>query len=124
MRRLVLLAGLACALAGCTDSTSPSDPVSGHWTGANPRLRADLTIAREGATVEGSGNFTFYIDGMPVGATAVTVSGTWVHPNISLVLSSAGFQDAQLSGSLYAGVLEGRLNGSGFTDMALVLARE
>lgn len=119
MRRLVLLAGLVGTLAGCTDSTAPSDPVSGRWRGSATDVTVDLTIARQGAEISGAGNFLF-LDG----STAITVSGTWVPPNISLVLSSAGFQDTHLGGTLQAGVIDGLLNGSGFSNVGVVLSRE
>jgi prepilin-type processing-associated H-X9-DG protein len=119
MRRLVLLAGLVGTLAGCTDSTAPSDPVSGRWIGTATDITVDLTIARQGSDISGSGNFLF-IDG----STAITVNGTWVPPNISLVLSSAGFQDTHLGGTLNAGIIDGLLNGSGFSNLEMVLSRE
>lgn len=119
MRRLLLLAGLVAAFAGCTDSTSPSDPVSGRWRGATLEVTVDLTIARDGPNISGSGNFAFFD-----GSTAFTVSGTWVAPNISLVLSSPGFQDTHLGGTLEGGVIDGLLNGSGFTNVEMVLSRE
>jgi hypothetical protein len=119
MRRLALMAGLIWTLAGCTDSTGPNDPVSGRWRGGAPGVTLDLTIARDGTTIGGSGNFVF-IDG----STAITISGHWVSPNISLVLSSPGFQDTHLGGTLAQGVIDGLLNGSGFSNVEMVLSRD
>lgn len=121
MRRLAMLAALVGALVGCSDSTSPDDPVSGRWRGRDIQigLSLDLVVARQGSAVNGSGTLVYGST-----ANAVTITGTWVSPNISLVLSSPGFQDTHYGGLLDADLIDGALNGSGFADIELVLSRD
>lgn len=119
MRQLALIAGLLIALAGCGDATGSSDAVSGRWSGGDFELSLSVLIARDGSDVTGSGNITLLGS-----SSSLTVVGTWVAPNISLILQVSGFQDTNFTGTLHRGVIEGELNGSGFNGYEMTLVRE
>ena len=88
MRTLAATMILALALAACADSsTEPKTPsASGTWTGVVTGGTITLTLAEQaGGTITGAGS----IQGT-AGAPSVTVTGTHVHPSISLTLKSTG----------------------------------
>nr|PZN90624.1 MAG: hypothetical protein DIU52_07500 [bacterium] len=123
MRTLAAALILALALAACGDSsTEPKTPsASGTWTGVVTGGTITLTLAEQaGGTITGAGS----IQGT-AGAASVTVTGTHVHPSISLTLRSTGFEDANYTGQFVnRNTISGHLNGSGFNNVTLTLTRQ
>ncbi|HWP36031.1 MAG TPA: hypothetical protein VNL18_00615 [Gemmatimonadales bacterium] len=118
-----LLLPLTFALAGCGDSSSePRTPsASGTWTGAVGSATFTLTLAEQrGGTITGAGSAR-----ATGGAVSLTVTGTHVHPSISLTLRSTGFEDLNYTGQfINDNTISGSLNGSGFTGETLTLVRQ
>ena len=126
--RFLYLLCVALWIGGC-DTTDPApdpDPViSGTYTGAFSQSGGtiDVTlIATETAMGEVSGSVTFAVAGIPLG---LTVAGTHSFPDFSLRFQASGFDDIVYSGTTSSSglSLEGEMNGSGFVDVNLTLAR-
>jgi hypothetical protein len=120
MRRIIF-AVLAVALLACGgDSTAPKlTDVTGAWTGTSGGVSMSLTLVQTGTTVTGSGNLTGGTT-----AIAVTASGTYAPPNLSLTLQSPGYQPINYAGTLAnPDLINGTLNGSGFTNIALPITK-
>ena len=119
----VLLLALAPVLAACGDSsTEPRTPsASGTWTGVVNGGTFTLTLAEQnGGTLTGAGS----LQGSG-GAVSVTVTGTHVHPSISLTIKSTGFEDLNYTGQFVNdNAISGNLNGSGFNNETLTLMRQ
>ena len=123
MIKRVILGTLFLAVMSCKDQGPPPPPtVDGAWAGASGNFTFNLTLAQSGSTVTGSGQV-----GGPDESLALTVSsGTFVAPNVSMVLSAQGFQPMNYSGALAtnnSNQIIGRVNGSGFQNDVLVLTR-
>ena len=119
MRRSFLSLLLAAAIAGCGGSTSPKSNVNGSWSGSSGGISMSLTLSQSGTSVTGSGQISGGGNTIPL-----TASGTYVEPDLSLTLSSAGFQPTVYAGSLSHGTITGTLNGSGFTNQSMTLTRQ
>lgn len=119
----VLLLALAPVLAACGDSsTGPKTPsASGTWTGVMTVGTVTLTLVeQDGGTITGAGN----LQGSG-GAVSVTVTGTHVHPSITLTMQSTGFKDMNYTGQFVNdNAISGNLNGSGFNNETLTLMRQ
>jgi hypothetical protein len=121
----VAFAAFAALTVACGDSSTEPDvlTVTGQWSG--PILENSiitLTLSEvAGGSVGGSG--TFWTPG--VGAIPLTVSsGTHAYPSLTLIVAADGFEDMNLTGTVNAGSIDARLNGSGFWNARLVLARQ
>jgi len=121
MKKLAVLA-LILALAACGgDATGPKTPsVSGGWTGTVMEAGSlNLTLVETSGTLTGSGSLsagTF--------AAALTVTGAHAHPNVSLTMKSAGYEDMNFAGTMTDDrTIAGTLNGSGFSGQAVTLRR-
>lgn len=125
--RALLLLLLLVAPVACSDDSGPPPPPSlaDTWTGAlTGDAPADITlhlIGEDGGTVQGNGTFT-------VGATSIVVNvvtGVYTHPNVSFTLRGQGFDDFVYTGAFQGDdLIDGVLNGSGFTDDVVVLFRQ
>jgi hypothetical protein len=69
--------------------------------------------------VTGNGTFRF-----PGSANALTVTGTYLPPALSLTLQTPGFEDTNLSATVEKDRMRGTLNGSGFQNESVTLARQ
>ena len=125
MRYLVLgLMLLAAACGGDNGSTEPEDPeVEGQWNGPIITDRGSgslaLTLTEAGGTVTGTGTLS-----VPGDALALTVTGTYAPPNMSLQMTSTGFEPMNLSGEVSEDEIDGTLNGSGFVNIAVTLRQQ
>lgn len=125
MRYLVL--GLMLLAAGCgggDGSTEPDDPeVEGQWNGPiNTDVGSGslaLTLTETDGSVSGNGTLS-----VPGDALALTVTGTYAPPNLSLEMTSPGFEPLNLSGDVSEDEIDGTLNGSGFVNIAVTLTRQ
>ncbi len=125
MRYLVAgLMLLAAACGGDNGTTEPEDPeVEGQWNGP---ITTDvgsgslaLTLTEASGTVSGTGTLS-----VPGDAVALTVTGTYAPPNVSLQMTSTGFEPMNLSGEVSEDEIDGTLNGSGFVNIAVTLRRQ
>jgi hypothetical protein len=122
-----LLVGLALLIAACGSeggSTEPDVPdVQGQWNGAfNTNVGSgnlSLTLNEANGNVTGTGTLTAAGD-----ALALTVTGNYAPPNVSLQMTSPGFEPMNLSGTLSEDEIDGTLNGSGFVNIAVTLDRQ
>jgi hypothetical protein len=125
MRKTLFSALLAMAMAcGGDGGNEPSIPdAEGQWNGpintSSGSGNLTLTLNGAGGNITGSGTLT-----VPGDALSLTVTGNHVHPNISLQMSSAGFEPMNLGGTLSDTQIQGVLNGSGFVNIAVTLTRQ
>jgi len=121
MRKTALFLTLALLLAACGgggDSTGPSRPnLDGAWSGSNAGITLSVTLNENRGDVFGDGNLT------SINASiALTVSGTYSSPSVSLTMSAQGYQDLNFTGSMASPTsMTGTLNGSGFNGFAITL---
>jgi hypothetical protein len=112
------------ACGGDGGSTGPDVPdVQGQWNGpintnVGPGNLA-LTLNEASGNITGTGALTVSGD-----ALALTVTGNYAPPNVSLQMTSPGFEPMNLSGTLSQDEIRGTLNGSGFVNNAVTLERQ
>ena len=121
---MVALMLLAAGCGGDDSSTEPEDPeVEGQWNGPiNTDVGSGslaLTLTETDGTVSGTGTLSVTGD-----ALALTVTGTYAPPNVSLQMTSQGFEPMNLSGEVTDEEINGTLNGSGFVNIAVTLTRQ
>jgi hypothetical protein len=118
---------LALGLLGCGSDggNGPDDPgVNGAWEGIVRNNEGgaigelSLTLNETDGEVSGSGNL-----GNAGVQAAITVDGTYSPPSLSLILSSDGFTDMNLSAEVGETNIVGELNGSGFINADITLHR-
>jgi hypothetical protein len=125
MRKILLGSLLAMVLAcGGDGGNEPSVPdPEGQWNGPiNTSVGSGnlaLTLNGAAGNVTGSGTLT-----VPGDAISLTVTGNHAHPDISLQLSSPGFEPMNLGGTMSDTQIQGVLNGSGFVNIAVTLTRQ
>jgi hypothetical protein len=125
VKRRAVFAALAALTVACGDSsTEPEVPtVTGQWSGPileNSTMTLTLSEAA-GGSVGGSG--TFWTPG--VGGIPLTVSGgTHAYPSLTLIVAATGFENVNLTGTVNAGAIDARLNGSGFWNVRVRLAKQ
>lgn len=118
MRRPFFSLLVALAIVGCGSSTSPDASVAGSWSGSSGGIDMSLTLSQHNRAVTGTGQLSGGSNSI-----ALTASGTYVEPAVSLTLSASGYQSTEFTGSLSHGTITGYLNGSGFTNMSMTLTR-
>ncbi len=125
MSRLARVLACALLLASCGggDKTGPTPiEVQGTWQGSltdGSNATISLTLAETAGTVTGSGNLA-----TSATAIAVTVTGTYAEPHVSLTLAAPGFNNTNLSATVGETSMSGTLNGSGYVNAALTLTRQ
>ena len=120
-RALVVLAALALA---CKGATAPDPTTAGRWSGAftynSTPTTLTVTLAENANAISGSGSL-----GAPGGALAITVTGTRSYPAVALIIAAPGFNPIDFSGTFTnAATISGALNGSGYVNVAVTLARQ
>ena len=121
---LFVIAAVALSTAACgKDSTAPDPPplVSGSWSGSSAGITLNLTL-QEGTdgAVSGSGNMDSGYDNLAL----VVRQGTHVDPNLTLILGATGYEDMNFTATVTSATqMAGTLNGSGFSDFDLNLAK-
>ncbi len=131
IRRIAGAAAVALAVlaAGCgsKSATGVSVPVNGEWSGATSTstgsIGFDMTLA-EDSTEHISGNgLATGLNGSG-GSLAYSVSGVRSGSSVTLELNATGLTSPTYSGRLADdNTIEGQLNGSGFSGVALTLRR-
>jgi hypothetical protein len=127
MKKFSILALLIALLTAC-GSDGPAAPaapepinVSGQWSGPmGGGVTLLLTLSQAGSSVSGSGNMSG-----PGGAIAMSASGTYVEPNLSLTLSAQGYEDMNFTGKTVTRTsISGTLNGSGFVNQPITFTKQ
>ncbi|MGH7647106.1 MAG: hypothetical protein ACREND_03235 [Gemmatimonadaceae bacterium] len=118
MRRPLVSIVIALGMAACGSSTSPAPTLNGSWTGSDPNSSLSLTLTQSGTQVTGTGQLVS-------GTTyPLTVTGIVAEPAFSLSMTPGQFAPVTYTGSLSHDSLTGRLNGSGFDNESITLARQ
>lgn len=117
----ITLVGVGCDSGGDDDK----DPaLTGHWMGTTTVQGATFTVDMQFNEVNGNVNANgtlVYVDPL-----AVTGTGTYNFPNVSLTIRSSGFTDLNFTGTLSADgdQLTGSIRASGFDNFSITLRRQ
>lgn len=111
-------------LAGCGgDGTGPSEPVlTGEWAGTISAAGGTADIAMSLSEINGKVSGTGELTGADT--VSLAISGTHRQQQVSLTISSEGFAPIQFVGAADHGTMTGTLNGSGFVDIDITIARQ
>jgi hypothetical protein len=98
--------------------------VAGAWRGPVQNNGAtiatlSLTLNETSGSVRGNGAL-----GNDLGSIVLNASGTYNSPNLSLTLSSVGFESVNLTATVGKADMQGTLNGSGFINDPITLTRQ
>ena len=128
LRRPLVFALLLLVLGACDTAEPEPDPppatLAGRWAGevvsGGTPYRLDVEFAQNQSTISGTGT----LQG-PAATDAFNVSGSYLHPNLSLQLTYAARAPTTLTGVVDAprSRIQATLSGSGFGGEALVLTR-
>jgi hypothetical protein len=123
--QVAFLLTLTLVGVGCDSGGDDEDPnLDGRWLGTTTvqgaTFTADLQINENGGNVNATGTVTF------INPLAVSATGTYNFPNVSMTIQSSGFEDLNFSGTLSADgdQLTGSMNGSGFDNFSITLRRQ
>ena len=114
-RRFLALAAIVMAL-GCGDNTlGPVMTVDGSWAGVQNGYSVSFAFTQS-ATGDVTG--TAFLASTAV-ATDATITGTFVYPNLHVVISATNFEPVDYVGTMSAteAKIFGKLNGSGFSNL-------
>jgi hypothetical protein len=102
-------------------AVNPTLPtLSGTWAGSASGSNFSLTMTHntQSGTITGTGTV---IDANK--SLEVTVSGSYTKPNVSLAISTAGFETANFTGTHATNSITGTINGSGFSNAPITLSK-
>jgi hypothetical protein len=123
MRPIVAIVAAAFLLVGCGGDrvTGVPSSIAGRWAGAARGTSVTMQLSQSGSDVVGAGVFTDVS-----GASDVTVRGSYVPAEVNLTLQfpNTNFNPVVLSGTASGDVITGALNGSGYDNFAITLARQ
>lgn len=123
---VVALAMLLLTTAACSDNpTEDDEPVlTGRWFGQTTvqgvPLSMEVQMQENNGIVNATGNMVF------VEPLAITASGVYNFPSLSLTVTSTGFADLSFTGELGAdgNSISGSMRGSGFDNFSITLRRQ
>lgn len=132
MRKLSLfLLLLALPLVAACDSADPAPPppppppsLGGSWAGSTTIqglvFSLSAQLVENNGVVNGNGTLTYQ------NPLAVTITGTYNFPSVSMTIRASGFEDLNYSATLGADgrTLSGTMSGSGFDNFGLTLTRQ
>lgn len=123
--------GMSLAMLSCSGQHSTQlEPVSlsGTWVGTfntgpgMPTQSLNFNLFEDDGVVSGGG--TLHPDtSSPRESVALTLSGTYALPNVTLKMSSPGFGTLDLAGSVSSTKITAVLNGSGYVDQKVILTK-
>jgi hypothetical protein len=121
MRRLFVLAFVILAACGGDRILDPVQTVDGTWNGTSNGIQLSLAMAQSDTLV--SGNVA--IAGIS-GSFLGTLSGSFKYPELSVSLQFPGAEPVTYTGTMSTtqAKIFGRLNGSGFGDFSLDVAKK
>jgi hypothetical protein len=111
-------------LVGCGGAgTEPKPTIAGTWTGnvitANSSSSVTLTLQQSGTSLTGNGAWIG-----TTGTAALTVSGTFTAPSMSLTIGSPVYDPINFPGTISGRMMTGTMNGSGFVNTSVTLTRQ
>jgi len=121
MRRFFVLAFVLLAACGGDRILDPVQTVDGTWNGTSNGIQLSLAMAQSDTLV--SGNVA--IAGIS-GSFLGTLSGSFKYPNLSVSLQFPGANEPVVYTGTMSGTqakIFGRLNGSGFDNVGLDVAK-
>jgi hypothetical protein len=123
MRRLFAIALVALGVLGCgSDSLAPVMTVDGQWYGLQNGYSLSLNLTQ---TASGDVGGTALIAGIS-GYTDATTTGTFNYPTLFLTITAVNFDPVVYTGTMSqtSAKIEGKLNGSGFTNLVLNVSKQ
>ena len=123
MRRLFAIALVALGVLGCgSDSLAPVMTVDGQWNGLQNGYSLSLNLTQ---TASGDVSGTALIAGVS-GFTDATTTGTFNYPTLFLTITATNFDPVIYTGTMSqtSAKIEGKLNGSGFTNLVLNVSKQ
>ena len=123
---LPLLLVLMLSTAACSENpVEDEDPsLTGRWSGqttiGGTPLSMEIQMQENNGSVNATGNMVF------VEPLAITATGVYNFPSLSLTVRSSGFADMSFAGELGAdgNSISGSMRGSGFDNFAITLRRQ
>ncbi|MBB4635258.1 hypothetical protein [Longimicrobium terrae] len=130
-RRAFLSFAICLVLAGCGGGDGPTESapaaktskLDGEWRGKVDEATLYLRLAESpnGSVVGGLGNLSV----VPTFLELRVASSSYMHPDLSMVLSSPGYEPLNFRGQrVRDNVIKGKVNGSGYRDISVTLTRE
>jgi len=121
MRRLLTGLALLALIACGGDSTAPPPNITGTWAGASSTgVVLNLVLTQSAGQITGTGQISG--GGTTV---ALTATGTFANPAVSLDLEATGFSGSNYTGTLTSPTaITGALNGSGFVNERIILTKQ
>jgi hypothetical protein len=123
--RLTILLACCFAVGSCggdiSTGLSPDPTLTGSWLGSLSGKSVSVTLSEAAdGSVTGDGSVTNDAGGR----IALTVVGSHAFPRVALILLGFGSEAIVYRGTVAESSITGTLNGSGFTDEALLLERQ
>lgn len=123
---LALLVILSGTLVACSDNPVEADDpmITGRWAGQTTiqgtPLSMDIQLQENNGTINGAGTMVL------VDPLAITVTGVYNFPSMTMTVRSNDFEDMSFSGDLGAdgNTINGSMRGSGFDNFAFSLRRQ
>lgn len=117
MRAKALVGLVTGFLVACGESTAPT--VTGAWSGATAAQTFSLTVEQRNHAFTGSGSMAGLY-----GDAGFAVSGTHLHPTVSMTWQTATSQIVFFQGTMTDGnTITGRLDRSGFDNLVVTFRR-
>ncbi len=123
--QVALLLAITLIGVGCDSGGDDKDPsLSGRWLGTATIQGGTLTVDVQMSENNGAVTATGFVS--LVEPVAVSGTGTYNFPNVSVTLRSSGIDDMNFSGTLGADgqTLAGTMNASGFANFGITLRRQ
>jgi hypothetical protein len=101
------------------DGTQADDNGNVERDGERLEWAVTLTLQQAGTQVTGNGSLVG-----SNGSAALTVTGSFSAPNMSLTITSPGFESITYAGTVTGNTMTGTMNGSGFVNVAMTMTTQ